>query len=87
MEVQVCEFCLNASVDDELTSDNDLSFLPVGKILKEGYSMYIRSGANKPTALVISAWDKARQVNEDIAIYEMRYCPNCGRYLFENNKN
>lgn len=87
MKVQVfCKFCLNASVDDELTSDNDLSFLPVGKVL-EGYSIYIRSGSNKPTALVISAWNKTRQVNEDIGIYEMKYCPNCGRYLFENNKN
>lgn len=48
--------------------------------------MFIRSGDNRPTALIVSKWDKDLGYNIDIALYEMNYCPNCGRKLIENEK-
>lgn len=81
-----CCACCNAVVEPELTSDNDLSYIGVGKMF-DGYSMFIRSGDNKPTALIVSKFDKTVSRNIDIGIYKMKYCPECGRKLIENNQN
>lgn len=72
-----CDFCHNARVDFDLDSDHDLSYLPVGKPL-EGYSMFIRSGDSKSTSIIVS------HNGHDVIFYRPNYCPNCGRYLFEN---
>ena len=72
-----CEFCYNAYVEPDLDSDNELSYSPVGNPV-DGYSMFIRSGDGRPTAIVVS------HGSENVIYYKMRYCPNCGRRLFEN---
>lgn len=84
-EQKYCKYCCNASVEPELTHDNDLSYLTVGKSL-EGTNLYFRSGNGQPTAIVVSQWNQDRNENEDVAIYEMKYCPECGRKLIENKK-
>lgn len=74
-----CEFCCNARVEPDLDFDNDLSYCSVGDSVADGYSMFIRSGNDKPTAIIVS------HGANDIIYYKMRYCPNCGRRLFENH--
>lgn len=79
-----CRFCHNAFVDPELDHDNDLSYLPIGKCA-EGYYMFLRSGSRIPTAVFL---DKAKEGGcQTIAVFLPRYCPICGRYLFENFPN
>lgn len=81
-----CNFCCNASVDSDLNHDNDLSYLPVGKS-SYFHSMYIRSGNHRSTAIVVSRWSDELQMNVDVAVYAMKFCPECGRYLFENDSD
>ncbi len=78
-----CRVCCNAAVEPELTPNNDLSYVSVGKVEK-GYGLHIRSGDSKPTALVISKWEESLGRNVDIGVYKMNYCPECGRRLIEN---
>lgn len=73
-----CKFCCNAYVEPALDTDNDLGYCSVGDSA-DGYSMFIRSGDGRPTAIVVS------HGSEDVIYYKMRYCPNCGRRLFENH--
>lgn len=82
--ISYCCFCCNAEVEPELSPDNDLSYLRVGSADKE-YNMFIRSGNGSPTVLMVSKFDNTINQNVDIAIYKMKYCPECGRKLFENN--
>jgi hypothetical protein len=78
--VNYCKYCCNAYVEPALDIDNDLGYRSVGDSVTDGYSMFIRSGDDKPTAIIVS------HGSNDIIYYKMRYCPNCGRYLFENEK-
>lgn len=78
-----CHVCCNATVEPELTPDNDLSYIGVGKTEK-GYGLHIRSGDGKPTVLVVSKWEESLGRNVDIAVYKMNFCPECGRRLIEN---
>ena len=78
-----CHVCCNSVVEPELTSDNDLSYISVGKADKF-YNLFIRSGNNKPTALIVSKWEEKLGHNIDIGFYKMKYCPECGRKLIEN---
>lgn len=82
-----CPFCLNASSDPmgELTTENDYSSLSVGRAM-EHYRISIDSGDNKPTRIVVTHWNKDMQRNIDICMYNMKYCPECGRKLFENER-
>lgn len=81
--MKYCKFCCNATVEPELDSDNDLSYMGVGKTA-ENCSMHIRSGNGQSTVLLISQYDKELQENINIGVYRMKYCPECGRRLNEN---
>lgn len=81
----ICQFCYNCTVDNELTFDNDLSYCSVGD-MKDGFNMSIRSGGKRKTVIMISHWNDEKQENETIGIYELKFCPECGRKLKENNK-
>ena len=82
-----CGYCLNARCDPsgELTSDNDFSSRSVGRCDK-GYYIYIDTGRGKPTHINITKWDDKLQENVDIGHYKPKFCPECGRRLFENDK-
>ena len=83
-----CDFCMNAFVEPELTPENDLSYLHVGKCNPYAkVQMHIRSGDARPTAIVVSIWDEKCQRNVDVVEYSMKYCPECGRRLLENEQN
>ena len=84
-ELKACSYCLNAYVDDELNSDNDFSSIHVGRA-GNGYRMSIDSGDGKSTMIVVTHWNEKRQRNENVAIYKMKYCPECGRKLIENEE-
>lgn len=82
-KMKYCRYCCNSSVEPGLSEENDLSYLQVGKC-PPGFNMYIRSGDARPTSIVLSMWEEKSQRNIDIAHYDMKYCPECGRRLIEN---
>lgn len=84
---KICVCCLNAYSDPlkELTTKNDLSYVGVGDT-ENGYTMQIRTGADRPTVLYVSHWDEKIRQNQTVGIYEMKYCPECGRKITENDK-
>ena len=78
-----CKFCCNCHTDDSLSPDNDLSFCSIGHIDK-GYTLYFRSGDNRFTGIDISHFFPGNDYSNTIGYYIPKYCPECGRYLFEN---
>ena len=80
----MCKFCDNATNNPELNHNNDLSYTSIG-ITAKGCSMFLRAGDYKPTEIVVQKWDDYYQCNEIVARYKMKYCPECGRRLLENN--
>lgn len=81
--MNACAMCNNANTDSTLNENNDLSYIGVGKCLTN-YSMFIRSGDNRPTAIVVQHWDELLRQNVTICDFKLSYCPICGRKLFEN---
>jgi len=81
--MDACDMCLNAFIDSELTSDNDLSFSGIGEC-EAGYRILLRSGCARPTAMMVEKLVASGWVT--IGYYSPRYCPNCGRKLVENEK-
>ena len=77
--MKYCSYCCNT--DD----GNDLRYMYVGKV-SDGFSLNIRSGSNQPTALLVFSFNNAIQEMVTEGIYIMKYCPECGRRLFENDK-
>lgn len=77
-----CFMCVNARVDDELTDDNDFSSIGVGRAMK-GYRLSINSGNRSPVSIKVEAWNEQMQRNTIVASYHPKFCPNCGRRLFE----
>ena len=77
-----CRFCLDASCDPtgELTEGNDYSSLSVGRV-KDGCRMSIDAGYGKPLRICVTQWNPTHQQNEQIAFYQPRFCPECGRCL------
>jgi len=81
--MSACDMCYNAHVDSELTSDNDFSAHIIGECA-EGYRILLKSGWVRPTAITFEKWEESGWMT--IGFYRPRYCPNCGRRLFENEK-
>lgn len=81
----VCEKCYNARIadpDDELTDENDFSSYSIGNC-SDGYSVFLNSGNGKPVEIEVLRWSKERQQQETVAIYRPKFCPECGRPLYE----
>lgn len=79
---KICSYCLNATVDSDLTSDNDLSYIPVG-CCKEPYSIFMKTGNGGPTVILFE--DRNIQTPSRLAArFYPRFCPFCGRELIEN---
>ena len=72
-----CTFCRNAHTDAGLFPDTDLSYMAIGEA-DDGYCAYLRTGDCNYTALLVE------HHNHLVWAFHPRYCPNCGRYLFEN---
>lgn len=79
-----CGMCNNAFVNPELRTDNDLSYVTLGKSMAKMRIM-MRSGCGKSTQIIVERYD-----NESgwylAGSYRPRFCPNCGRELVENRK-
>lgn len=76
---QPCHMCLNAAVDDELTTDNDLSYYTVNYY--KNNRLMVRSGAGRPLAILAEEWTPDGWVTTNC--YNPKCCPNCGRELTE----
>jgi hypothetical protein len=82
---RVCGNCLNAYVDDELTPENDFSARSVG-MAEPGHRIMLQTGCGRPTEIVSEIWNEKHKQWETIAAYAPKYCPECGRELFENKE-
>jgi len=80
--VDACSMCYNAHVEPELTSDNDFSACGIGEC-EAGYRIFFLSGCARPTRVTFEKWEEKRGWAA-IGCYCPRFCPNCGRRLFEN---
>lgn len=80
-----CRVCLDASVCNELTVENDLSYYSIGNAPEEKHRMMIRSGAGKPLAILVEEYDDVFGWLT-IAQYTPKFCPECGRELVEYGK-
>ena len=78
-----CRFCNNVTVDPSLNYANDLSYNGIGVCLS-GTNMFIRSGNGMATSIIITQFDDSKDANVTIGVYDMRFCPECGRKLTEN---
>ena len=83
-ELKSCGMCLNAYTDEELNSDNDLSYFTIGKC-EDGYRMLFRTGDGRPTGVVVEKWFESSGWHS-IGFYQPKFCPNCGRELKENEQ-
>ena len=79
-EIEPCRMCLNARIDDELTDDNDLSYISVGSCEKY-FRVLIASGDRKPVRILFE--DQCGPFWCPVGEYYPLYCPNCGRKLSE----
>ena len=80
---QPCHMCDSAFVNEELTRDNDLSYVSLGNFFL-GYRTMIRSGDGKPVEIITEQWNG--QAWEEMGRYRPKFCPNCGRELVENQQ-
>lgn len=80
--LHICEMCSNALVVEDLTHDNDFSSISVGDV-DNGYRMSINAGNRRPVCIDVEKWDEQTKQNIVIARYYPKFCPNCGRLLFE----
>ncbi len=81
--MDACHMCDNAHTNPEFTSDNDYSACTIGKC-ETGYRILLESGWARPTAITFEKLEASGC--RTIGFYRPRYCPNCGRKLFENEK-
>lgn len=75
----MCRYCLTAAICDELTDENDLSFISIGEPVNS--TLYICSGDGKGVYLLFDSND-----HKSGAIYRPKFCPECGRRIFENKE-
>lgn len=82
-----CPLCDNARVNGELTDENDLHYRTVG-VSEDGFRVMVGVGGGRPMRIL---FEQRRRVhpnrNEEawmtVGIYEPKFCPNCGRELWE----
>lgn len=75
-----CSLCDNASVNNRLSEENDLSYHAVGETEKD-FRIMIAAGGGKPIRILFERW-MGKQWNL-VGIYEPSFCPNCGRPIHE----
>lgn len=90
LNVSDCDYCRNAYTCDELYHDNDLSYMGCGTT-DSHIRMMFRSGGKRPTQLIVeqlctTGINYQRLEWQLIAALTPKYCPFCGRPLFENMK-
>lgn len=81
-DIKCCEFCLNARIDDELTDDNDFSSRGIGESEK-GKRIMLSAGWGKPLRIETEHWNENRHEWVMDGIYYPKFCPECGRPIFE----
>ena len=82
----VCRFCDNARINDDLTDDNDFSSICVSYNDKDKTRVMISSGWGKPLRIEFEQWDNKFQVWVLKNRYYPKFCPECGREIFEFKK-
>lgn len=81
----ICGFCYNARLDDELTDDNDYSVMSIGDS-SNGYRMMFCSGWGRPPRIETEKWFKNSGWHK-IGQYFPKFCPECGREITEYKRN
>lgn len=82
--LQDCGFCFNSWTDSDLTPDNDLSYIGIGHC-ESGHNISFRTGNDQPTAILFEDLKSGKEVQLK-GVYIPKFCPECGRFLFENER-
>lgn len=80
-----CYVCNNARLDPELTDYNDFNSGTIGSFSKDCRIM-LTSGFGNPLRIEIARWNDSIQQWVDIGIYYPKFCPECGREIWEYRK-
>lgn len=80
-----CYMCDNARINDDLTDDNDYSVCCVG-VSSENNRIVVSSGWGKPLSIDFELWNDFSKCWNTVAYYNPKFCPNCGREIFEFKK-
>ena len=83
-QLQSCYMCNNAAVDDELTDENDLSFIQVGKTVSSVFRIMLQSGNSEGVKILFEQF--SGKYWQTIGVYAPSFCPNCGRKLVEQRR-
>ena len=82
--VSACCFCKNAEINNNLNWTNDFSAYVL--TVSDGYRILLESGDAQPTVIKVEKWYDEHKQWGGILDYKMKYCPECGRRLTENDK-
>ena len=48
-----------------------------------GYRIMLSSGYGRSTRIEFGVWDSINKIWKDVGTYYPKFCPNCGRLLYE----
>lgn len=78
--IKYCSYCINASVCEDLSHDEDLSYHGLA-LCDNLFHVFFRSGDKKKTGFIFESFD-GRWC--EIGSFYPSFCPFCGRELVEN---
>lgn len=81
-KIEPCYLCDSARLTDDLEDYNDFSSSVIGSFSHDCRIM-LSSGNGKPLRIDIARWNNESQRWVDIGIYYPKYCPECGRKIWE----
>lgn len=76
----VCKYCLDCTVDEELTPDNDFSSFSIGCFQPDRRLMLTVSNGES-LVLEYEEWDPIFGEWRFRGCYSPKYCPECGRKI------
>ena len=81
--VKGCMYC-GTAIDTDYREDFSTSYVIDDE--RDGIRMVFRSGRSTPTAIITQRQNEISKQWNPISVYYMKYCPECGRKLTENDK-
>lgn len=82
--LSACYMCDNARVNpcEELDDYNDLSCISIGD-MADSRRLIFCSGAGKAPRIEYDEWNEQLKLWLTMGIYYPKFCPNCGRKIYE----
>lgn len=89
-QINPCYMCDNARINDDLTDETDFGSFSLGSFncdFDKGYHAMISTGYSKPLRVKFSHYNEKIREWEIVGIFYPKYCPNCGREIYEYGRN